>query len=62
MPFLLQPLFLYLPYQAAHPPMKVPDIYLDSHPHINDTARRLFAGKYFTHFIYIILNYCYIGT
>ena len=39
-----QPMFLYLPYQAVHIPLQVPQRYLDKYPYIRDQNRRKYAG------------------
>lgn len=35
---------MYVPYQAMHTPLQVPDEYLDLYPDIGDETRRYYAG------------------
>ncbi|WAR30380.1 ARSJ-like protein [Mya arenaria] len=38
-----KPLFLYVPFQAVHAPMEVPEKYMEPYRHINDKFRRMVA-------------------
>ena len=40
-----QPLFIYLPLQAVHTPLQVPDDYANKYNFIKDKKRRTYAGK-----------------
>jgi arylsulfatase B/arylsulfatase I/J len=39
-----QPLFIYLPFQAVHGPLQVPDSYMEPYKHIKNKDRRTYAG------------------
>ena len=39
-----QPLFIYLPFQAVHSPLQVPNSYLERYKHIQNHNRRIYAG------------------
>ena len=41
---ILQPLFLYLAYQAVHGPLQVPKQYLEPYKNISNSNRKTFAG------------------
>ena len=43
---LLQPLFLFLSFQAVHTPLQAPQEYIDLYPDIENEDRRMLAGKY----------------
>ena len=44
--YLLQPLFLYLSFQAVNTPLQAPQEYIDLYPNIENENRRILAGKY----------------
>ena len=38
------PMFLYVPFQAVHGPLQVPQVYEDMYLHVNDVDRRKYLG------------------
>ena len=40
----LQPMFLYLPFQAVHAPLEAPEEYINQYRHIKSSSMRIYAA------------------